>query len=92
MPFFCNKACEIADVPHRVAEITAADLDARPELETEFGPSLVALLRKRFPEPFFEYSQTVERLDYQPLSLDEGMDRTVTWLREQGFVQTAGTR
>ena len=86
MPFFCNKACELAGVSHRIAEITAADLDANPELEAEFGPSLVALLRKRFPEPFFQYDQTVERLGYQPLSLDEGMSRTVAWLREQGFV------
>ena len=86
MPFFCNKACELAGVSHRIAEITAADLDANPELEADFGPSLVALLRKRFPEPFFQYDQTVERLGYQPLSLDEGMRRTVTWLREQGFV------
>ncbi|MBW2422785.1 MAG: NAD-dependent epimerase/dehydratase family protein [Deltaproteobacteria bacterium] len=84
--FFCNKACEAAGVAHRVSEVTAADIDRDPALAEAYGPSLVALLRKRFPTPFFRYPQTLERLDYQPLSLDEGMRRTVAWLREQGFL------
>ena len=83
--FFCNRACEIAGVAHRVSEITAADIDRDPALADRYGPSLVALLRKRFPTPFFRYPQTVERLDYRPISLDDGMRRTIGWLREQGL-------
>jgi len=81
VPFFCNAACEVAGSPNRVTEVAVAELDD-PEVAARFGPSLVALARKRFPTPFFVNDQTVERLGYQPLSLADGLARTVPWLRE----------
>ena len=59
---------EIAGSPNRVTEVAVAELDD-PEVAARFGPSLVALARKRFPSPFFVNDQTVERLGYEPISL-----------------------
>jgi dihydroflavonol-4-reductase len=85
VPCFCNAACEVAGSPHRVTEVAVAELDD-PEVAARFGPSLVALARKRFPSPFFVNDQTVERLGYEPLTLHEGLERTVPWLREHGLL------
>jgi dihydroflavonol-4-reductase len=85
VPFFCNAACEVAGSPNRVTEVAVAELDD-PEVAARFGPSLVALARKQFPTPFFVNDQTVERLGYEPLSLAEGLARTVPWLREHGLL------
>jgi dihydroflavonol-4-reductase len=80
-PMFCNLACEVAGVPHRMREVTLAELDD-PEVAARYGPTLVDLARKQFPEPFFDNHRTVERLGYAPLSLREGLERTIPWLRD----------
>jgi dihydroflavonol-4-reductase len=85
MPFFCNRAAEIAGVSHRVAAISTDRLDD-PELARRFGPSLIALARRRFPEPWFVADLTRDRLGYQPISLDDGLRRTIPWLAEKGFL------
>ena len=66
MATFLNRACELAGVRHRVREIGAEDLDADPALKSQISPSLEALTRQRFPEPYFINDTTVARLDYQP--------------------------
>jgi dihydroflavonol-4-reductase len=81
MVAFCNLACEIAGSPHRVEEVTKDRLDD-PEIMARVGPSLVALAKRNYPKPWFRNDQTVETLGYAPLSLDEGLRRTVPWMRE----------
>ena len=85
VPYFCNAALEIAGSPNRVTEVAVAELDD-PEVAARFGPSLVALARKRFPSPFFVNDQTVERLGYEPLSLHDGLALTIPWMREHGLL------
>ena len=85
MPFFCNRAAEIAGVGHRVSPISTDRLDD-PEMAQRFGPSLIALAKRRFPEPWFVADLTRERLGYQPISLDEGLRRTIPWLAQKGFL------
>jgi dihydroflavonol-4-reductase len=85
VPFFCNAACQAAGSPNRVAEVAVADLDD-PEVAARYGPSLVALARKQFPDPFFVNDQTVERLGYQPTPLPEGLARTISWMRDTGLL------
>ena len=85
VPFFCNAACEVAGSPNRVAEVAVADLDD-PEVAARYGPSLVALARKQFPEPFFVNDQTVERLGYQPQALPDALAGTIPWMRATGLL------
>jgi dihydroflavonol-4-reductase len=84
-PFFCNLACEVAGVDHRMREVTPEELDD-PEVAARYGPTLVELARKQFPVPFFDNHRTVERLGYQPVSLREGLTRTIPWLRATGLL------
>jgi dihydroflavonol-4-reductase len=85
IPDFMTRACEIAGVKHRVRGLRGAELDD-PEVRARFGPSIVPLGQRDFPEPFFDNRRTVEQLDYRPLRLDEGLTRTVTWLRENDLL------
>jgi dihydroflavonol-4-reductase len=86
MAMFVNRAMEIAGNPNRVHDITVADLDADPELRERVGPSLDALARQQFPEPFFDNAHTRSLLGYEPKSLDEGLAITVDWLRANGLM------
>jgi nucleoside-diphosphate-sugar epimerase len=85
VPWFCNLALEVAGSDKRVTEVSVSELDD-PDVAARFGPSLVALARKHFPSPFFVNDQTVERLGYAPLTLREGFERTIPWMREQGLL------
>ncbi|HEX7094848.1 MAG TPA: NAD-dependent epimerase/dehydratase family protein [Acidimicrobiales bacterium] len=87
MAMFVNRAMEIAGLPNRVHDITADDLDADPELRARVGPSLDALARQQFPEPFFDNTHTRRQLGYEPKTLDEGLAITLAWLREQRLMQ-----
>lgn len=79
---FLNRALEIAGSPNRVRDITAAELDSDPDLEREIGPSLAALARRQFPQPYFRWELTPDRLGYRPLRLDDALRRTVEWLQK----------
>jgi len=81
---FLNLACEIAGVAHRVAEV-AIDPDD-PDALDRYGPSLVALARRRFPVPWFDDRVTREQLDHAPRSLRGGLELTVDWLRREGQI------
>ncbi len=81
----CNRACELAGVEHRVA-----DLDHRDDVEgytTAFGPTLMAIAEAAANEvrpPRSGDNLTNKRLDYHPMSLDEGLGLLIPWLRELG--------
>jgi nucleoside-diphosphate-sugar epimerase len=87
MAMFVNRAMEIAGNPNRVRDITVADLDADPGLRERVGPSLDALARQQFPEPYFDNTHTRRQLGYEPKSLDEALSETIDWLRQQGLMQ-----
>lgn len=86
MAMFVNRALEIAGNPNRVEEITVEQIDADPELKARIGPSLDALARQVFPQPFFDNTHTRQLLGYQPKTLDEGLTLTVRWLEAQGLM------
>jgi len=86
MAMFVNRAMVIAGNPNRVDEITVEQIDADPDLRARIGPSLDALARQKFPEPFFDNAHTRELLGYRPKSLDEGLAVTVDWLRAKGLM------
>jgi dihydroflavonol-4-reductase len=85
VPWFCNAALEVAGSDKRVTEVAVSALDD-PDVAARFGPSLVALARKQFPNPFFVNDQTVERLGYEPHTLHEGLARTIPWMRDHGLL------
>ena len=87
MAVFCNRACEIAGVPHRVRGISAVDLDASEDVRARVGPSLVALAHQKFPEPFFVNDTTVERLGYNPTPIDDSLRETIDWLYRHDLVK-----
>lgn len=78
---FLNRGCAMAGVDHRVVDLTAAMLDASPELRAQVGPSMVALAHQKFPEPYFDNALTRKRLGYAPLGLDAALAETIEWLR-----------
>lgn len=77
---FLNRACALAGSDRRVRDITADELDRDPDLQHAIGPSLTALARRRFPEPYFRDTLTRERLGHVPLRLDAALRRTLEWL------------
>jgi dihydroflavonol-4-reductase len=83
----CNRACEIAEVEHRVENL---DYRSDPEaLTAEFGPTLMAIAEAaattpRRPQP--TTNPTAERLGYYPMSLDDGLGLLIPWLRELGKI------
>jgi nucleoside-diphosphate-sugar epimerase len=81
---FLNLACEIAGVEHRVEDVVLDPDD--PGVLDRYGPSLVALARRRFPVPWFDNRVTRERLGYEPRSLRDGLEDTVEWLRREGQI------
>lgn len=85
IPEFCNRALDFLGMSHRVEPLGAADVED-PDVAARFGPSLCELARRRFPEPFFRYEHTLERLGHEPVSLDDGVARTCEWLQQQGFM------
>ncbi|HVC71487.1 MAG TPA: NAD-dependent epimerase/dehydratase family protein [Acidimicrobiales bacterium] len=83
----CNRICALAGLDHRVEDISPSE---DPELARVFGPTLVAIAFKlaAVPTPRRDLteSKTYKRLGYDPISLDEGLQRTTAWLREIGKV------
>jgi dihydroflavonol-4-reductase len=80
-----NRACEIAGIDHRVE-----DLDYRTDPETltaEFGPTLMAIAEtaaKDVRKPRAADNLTTRRLDYHPMSFDDGLRLLIPWFRELG--------
>lgn len=83
----CSRACELAGLDHRVADIEPSD---DPGLAKVYGPTLVAIAAKaasdrRVRRELME-SKTFQRLRYEPRSLDDGLLATSEWLRVIGKV------
>jgi dihydroflavonol-4-reductase len=79
--------CRLAGLEQRVEDVEPSD---DPELVRVFGPTLVAIASKSAGErpariPHSE-SKTYKRLGYQPISLEDGFRRTISWLRQIGKI------
>src|ERR1700756_2575417 len=80
-----NRACEIAGIDHRVEDL---DYRTEPEaLTAEFGATLMAIAEaaaksERKPRP--ADNLTTRRLDYRPMSFDDGLRLLISWLRKLG--------
>jgi dihydroflavonol-4-reductase len=83
----CSRICELARLDHRVADIEPSD---DPELAKVFGPTLVAIAAKaaedRRERRTLSESKTFKRLGYDPISLDDGLVATTSWLRARGKI------
>ena len=75
----CSRACEMAGVPHRVAEVPKARLDD-PAIVAKYGVTMTTLGKRDYPKPFFDSSFTQKRLDYVPTPLDQGLQVTIDWM------------
>ena len=83
----CNRICELAGLDHRVEDVPPSE---DPELLEVFGPTLVAIAVRaassRPPRRSLTESKTYQRLGYVPMGLDDGLIKTITWLRELGKI------
>ena len=81
----CNRICVLAGIDHRVEEVAPSN---DPELLEMFGPTLLAIAFKlaavQTSRTALQESKTHKRLRYDPISLDDGLLATVTWLHEIG--------
>lgn len=80
-----NRACEIAGIDHRVEDL---DYRSDPEsLTAEFGPTLMAIAEAAAKDGRKLRSHdnlTARRLDYRPMSFDDGLRLLIPWLRDIG--------
>jgi dihydroflavonol-4-reductase len=85
-----NRMCRLAGIDHEVVDIEPSD---DPEVAKVFGPTLVAIAKKAAKETperkRLEDSKTYKRLGYSPISLDEGLTRTLEWFRAVGKLTTS---
>jgi dihydroflavonol-4-reductase len=83
----CNRICALAALDHHVVDVEPTDDPAVAEV---FGPTLVAIAAKAAGETPqrrpLEETKTWKRLGYEPISLDAGLGRTMSWLRAEGKV------
>ena len=83
----CTRMCRLAGLDRVVVDVEPSD---DPELVKVFGPTLLAIAEKAArgtPErKSLEDSKTYKRLGYGPISLDEGLERTLRWFRDIGKV------
>jgi dihydroflavonol-4-reductase len=81
----CNIACELAGVGHRVTDL---DHQAATKEQLEFfGPTLYAIAEATAGEVRTRRTAdnpTRTALGYQPVTIREGMQRLVDWLRDLG--------
>lgn len=85
MSLFCNRAAAIAGSEHKVFDIPTDRLDD-PEIIQKYGESWTGLGKRSYPEPWFVYDRTISRLGHTPISLDEGLELTIPWLRSSGLL------
>ncbi|BBY25190.1 NAD-dependent epimerase/dehydratase family protein [Mycobacterium stomatepiae] len=80
-----NRACEVAGIEHRVEDL---DYRTDPEaLTAEFGPTLMAIAKAAANSKRTTRSKdnlTTRRLNYQPMSFDDGLRLLISWLRKLG--------
>jgi nucleoside-diphosphate-sugar epimerase len=73
--------------PFRDVYITDAN---RAEIEKVFGPSLLELSERSYPDPYFDDTYTRDSLGVSPTPLREGLSHFIEWARQQGQVEGAG--
>jgi nucleoside-diphosphate-sugar epimerase len=81
----CNRACDLAGVPHRIEEVPRDRLDD-PEILERYGTTMPTLAKRTYPKPFFDSRRTEERLGYAPTALSDGLPMTIDWFRANGFI------
>ncbi|HKX77153.1 MAG TPA: NAD-dependent epimerase/dehydratase family protein [Novosphingobium sp.] len=81
----CNRACEIAGVPHRVSEIPRDQLDS-PEVIAQFGTTMPALAKHKPAGPGVDDSITRQKLGTALTSTGVGFPKTIDWFRANGFI------
>jgi farnesol dehydrogenase len=84
-----NVACEVAGVPHRSRDVYITDAN-RAEIEKVFGPSLLELSERTYPDPYFDDTHTRAWLGVSPTPLREGLSHFIEWARQQAQVERAG--
>jgi dihydroflavonol-4-reductase len=81
----CNRMGKLVGLDREVVDVLPSD---DPELVKVFGPTLIAISEKaakeRGPRKRLEDSKTYKRLGYRPITLDEGLGRTLEWLQGIG--------
>jgi dihydroflavonol-4-reductase len=82
LPEFCNRFLALAGIEHRVTEVDISDPAA---LEGQFG-TMVKYVRTAYPNPTHDPTVTTAELGVTPAPLDEGLARTVQWLRAEGRI------
>lgn len=86
----CTRVCRLAGLDRVVVDVEPSD---DPELVETFGPTLIAIAERASKEApqrkKLEDSKTYKRLGYRPISLDEGLERTLEWFRVIGKVDAA---
>ena len=86
VPWFCNAALEVAGSDQRVTEVSASPSSTTPTSPPASGPAWWRWPASTSRRPFFVNDQTVERLAYEPLTLREGLERTIPWMRDHGLL------
>ena len=80
-----TRMCRLAGLDRVVEDIEPSD---DPEVAQVFGPTLVAIAKKAArqgtPRKNLTDTKTYNRLGYDPISLDDGLGRTLEWFREIG--------
>jgi nucleoside-diphosphate-sugar epimerase len=76
LPELCNRALELAGLPHRMRTL---------DVTSDAGYSNY-YARLELADPMVDPSQTAEALGVTPTSRDEGLRRTLAWLREVGKI------
>lgn len=86
----CTRMCRLAGLDRVVVDVEPSD---DPELLAVFGPTLIAIAAKAEKaaraggeRKKLEDSKTHQRLGYRPITLDEGLERTLQWFRDVGKV------
>jgi nucleoside-diphosphate-sugar epimerase len=81
----CNQVCSLAGIEHHVVDVDPSDDRAVAEV---FGPTLVAIALKAANDSparrALTETKTWKRLGYEPISLEDGLARTISWLRAEG--------
>lgn len=85
IPGFCNAACEIAGIDHRIRAVPKERLDD-PAIRTKYGDSLASLGKTSFPKPWSDSSFTQKRLGYKPSAMRDGIATTLDWMRREHLI------
>jgi dihydroflavonol-4-reductase len=80
-PVLCNRFSELAGAPYRVEEFDPTAPGA--EQDEQYGNMIRYVLQPQ-PEPLFDASWTHRELDFTPTAAEDGLARTLSWLRANG--------